>query len=223
MKCECIQNMSRVVRVRIATISIARWSTRIVSPVTHRNSSTFLHPFARSALPDFIARMGALTPAGRVLRLSEHERPTTSQQVSLLVSFDLPTIPPSTTLLPFPSRRFVTLHQRERLPRLSPGQTNGRRECRRAVWGSPVARRLPDRLGRSRFALLRTGRSPPVASHPSSRRRSYFQLQVRNVNLVGTCTPQIKRLQRRTSHRRQTVDLFESNAPFIVVARLHKV
>ena len=166
MKWDDNRNLSRVVRTRVTTISIARSSTRIVSPMMYRNSSTFLHPFARSALPDFIAHMGALTPAGRVLRLGEHERPTTSQQASLLISFDLPTIPSSTTLLPFPSGHFVTLHQCQRLPRLSPGLTVGQRECRRAVWGSPVTSRLPDRLGRNRFALLRTGRSPQLLPTP---------------------------------------------------------
>ncbi len=199
MKPRVFCNLSRVVRARFATTSLARLSTRIVGCVKPYISSTFLHPFAPSELPDFIARMGALTPAWRVLRLAERERPTTSKQVSLLISFDLPTIPSSTTVLPFPLRRFVTLPQRERLPRLSPGQTVGRRDCRRAVGGSTFASRLPDRLGRNRFVILRTGRSPPVASHPASRRRSYFQLQVCNVNLAGTCTLQIKRLQRRTS------------------------
>ena len=125
-----------------------------------------------------------------------------SRQVSLLISLDLPTIPSSTTRLPFPHRGFRTLPQPDRLPRRSPGQTSmGRWDCRHAVRGSPWACKLPDRLGRIRFVILRTGHSPPVASHPSSRRRSYFRLQVRNVNLMGTFTPPINRLQRRTSPR----------------------
>ncbi len=123
-----------------------------------------------------------------------------SRQVSLLTALDLLTIPSSTTKLPFPHRGFRTLPQPDRLPRRSPGQTSeGRWDCRHAVRGSPLASRLPDWLGRIRFVILRTGRSPPVASHLSSRRRSYFRLQVRNVNLVGTFTPPINRLQRRTS------------------------
>jgi hypothetical protein len=130
-----------------------------------------------------------------------------SRQVSLLISLDLLTIPPSTTRVPFPCHGFSTLPQPDRLPRLSPGQTSaGRWDRRHAVRGSPLASRLPDRLGRIRFVILRTGRSPPVASHPSSRRRSYCRLQVRNVNLVGTSTPPINRLQRRTSYVRQNVD-----------------
>lgn len=45
-------------------------------------------------------------------------------QVSLLISFELLTIPPPTTLLPFRYDRFVTLHHRRSLPCLSPGQTS---------------------------------------------------------------------------------------------------
>ena len=35
----------------------------------------------------------------------------------------------------------------------------------------------PDTPGRNGFVILRTGRSPPVALHPASRRRSYSRLQ----------------------------------------------
>ncbi len=45
------------------------------------------------------------------------------RQISLLNSFDLPTIPPPTTASPFRCDRFVTLLHRRSLPRLSPGQT----------------------------------------------------------------------------------------------------
>ena len=122
------------------------------------------------------------------------------RQISLLNSLDLPTIPPPTTASPFRCDRFVTLLHRRSLPRLSPQADRiGRRECRRAVKGSPIASRLPDRLGRSEFALLRTGCSFQVAPHPSSRKRSYHcQLQAGNVSLVGTCTLLFKRLHRRT-------------------------
>jgi len=123
-----------------------------------------------------------------------------SRQVSLFIALDLPTIPPSTTLCHFPITAFARYFRRMGCRVYPPGQTSwGRAERRHAIKGSPLASRLPDRLGRIRFVILRTGRSPPVASHPSSRRRSYCQLQVRNVNLVGTSTPPINRLQRRTS------------------------
>ena len=80
------------------------------------------------------------------------------RQISLLISFDLPTIPSPTTASPFRCDRFITLLHRRSLPRLSPlADQTWSRGSRRAVKGSPNARRLPDRLGRSEFALLRTG------------------------------------------------------------------
>lgn len=45
------------------------------------------------------------------------------------------------------------------------------------VQASPLMSRLADTLGRNGFVILRTGRSPPVALHPASRRRSYSRLQ----------------------------------------------
>ena len=159
-------------------------------------------PLRPPALPGFVATMGALTPGRPALRIliRDNELRPASFQVSLLTTFDFPTIPSSTTVLPSPHHGFRTLPQPDGPPRLSPGQIwTDRKERRHAVGGSPLASRLPDRLGRIRFVILRTGHSPPVASHPSSRRRSYFWLQVCNANLVGTRTPPIKRFQRRTS------------------------
>jgi hypothetical protein len=49
--------------------------------------------------------------------------------------------------------------------------------------GSPIA------PGRIEFVILRTGRSPPVAPHPASRRRSYVRLQARRaIDLKRTRT-----------------------------------
>jgi hypothetical protein len=110
---------------------------------------------------------------GPQLKLSIHSRPGHTQR-SLLISFDLLTIPPPTTLLPFPHDRFGTLRHRRELPRLSPGQTRRSGDHRRAVKGSLIASRLPDRLGRSEFIVLRTGHSTQVALHPASRQRSYL-------------------------------------------------
>jgi|SRR5271169_3249662 len=53
------------------------------------------------------------------------------------------------------------------------------------VWASPLYRGLVRRYGRIEFViprlrggrLYRIARSPPVASHPASRRRSYIRLQ----------------------------------------------
>jgi len=202
MKFDNHQNLSRVVRARFATISLARLGTRIVSSMKHRIPSTFLHPFAPSELPNFIATMSALTSAWRVLRLTEHERPTASRQISLLIAFDLPTIPSPTTALPFRHGRFGTLLHRRDLPRLSPGQASpvvgiavARSRVRTLLGASPTG------LAESSSLALRTGRSSQVAPHPSSRKRSYHcRLQAGNVSLRGTSTLQIKRLHRRTSH-----------------------
>ncbi len=45
------------------------------------------------------------------------------------------------------------------------------------VWASPFHRRLTSRHGRIEFVFLRIARSPSVAPHPTSRQRSYGQLQ----------------------------------------------
>ena len=58
----------------------------------------------------------------------------------------------------------------------------------------------PTGLAESSSLALRTGRSPQVALHLSSRKRSYHcRIQAGNVSLRGTSTLQIKRLHRRTS------------------------
>ena len=53
---------------------------------------------------------------------------------------------------------FVPTHQRRDLPRLSPrADRSGRRDGRRAVKGSDLARSLPDRLGRIEFTCVTDG------------------------------------------------------------------
>ena len=60
---------------------------------------TFLHPFAPPALPGFNATMSALTPGRSALRLAiEHELRPCNAQVSSLTGWNLPTIPPPTTV-----------------------------------------------------------------------------------------------------------------------------
>ena len=98
-----------------------------------------------------------------------HDASSTSftRQISLLLSFDLPTSPSPTTALPFRHGRFDTLLHRRDLPRLSPrADRSGRREGRRAVKGSDTPRSLPDRLGRIEFTCVTdwsfvSGCSPP--------------------------------------------------------------
>ena len=189
---------SHMCLVQPVVLSRCRQSCYGNSLVACHIASTFLHPFAPPALPGFLATMGALTPGRPALRILIRDnelRPGIRPGLPLYLAFDLLTIPSSTTVLPFPRRGFGTLLQPDEPPHLSPGQIlSDRWERRRAVVGSPLASRLPDRLGRIRFVILRTGHSPPVALHPASRRRSYYRLQVRNVNLAGTCTPPIKHL-----------------------------
>jgi hypothetical protein len=48
---------------------------------------------------------------------------------------------------------------------------------RRVIWASPLAGWLATTPGRIEFVILRTSRSPPVALHLASRRRSYVRLQ----------------------------------------------
>src|SRR6202020_262851 len=105
---------------------------------------------------------------------------------------------------PLPSRcavwRFLTI-----------GLTVGRLRQRRrtlaghASWASPLPSRLATATGRIEFAvvdkrqpLLRTGRSPPVALPPASRRRSFLQLRGARRSSTRTCTSQMQRHYRRT-------------------------
>ena len=123
------------------------------------------------------------------------------RQRPLLNSFELPTIPPLTTVLPFRYDRFDTLLHRRSLPRLSPGQTCfSRRDRRHATRVRKLLGFSPTGLAKSSSLTLRTGRSPQVALHLSSRKRSYHcWLQGGNVTLTRTSTSLFKRLHRRTS------------------------
>jgi hypothetical protein len=68
-----------------------------------------------------------------------------------------------------------------------------------ASWASPLSSRLATTTGRIEFVvILRTDRSPPVALHLASRRRSYVRLQCSNPTLTGTCTPPIQHHRKRT-------------------------
>ena len=199
----------RVTCTRCASTRIAKFGTVVVNRGCQDvNSSISLDPFAPPALPGLNAHMGPLTPEQPALRTGRfrtfrnpaHEHRPVIAQVSLLIAFDLQTIPSPTTDLPFRLGRFVTLHHRRDLPRLSPRQTSW-------VGGNAVARsRVRASLGASPTGLaesssqkLRTGRSSQVALHLASQQRSYhFRLQAGNVSLERTSTFQIKRLHRRT-------------------------
>ena len=116
--------------------------------------STFLRPLAPRALPRFDATMGALTPA----RLSSPDR-SPRFMYTALATIPSPTTSctPAAALTRCPSARRVSRFCGSRLHHSSAGS--------------------PDTQGRIEFVILRTGRSPPVASHPASRRRGYSRLQ----------------------------------------------
>jgi hypothetical protein len=73
------------------------------------------------------------------------------------------------------------------------------------IWASPFPSRLATAAGRIEFAavgfrqpVLRTGRSPPVAPHPASWRRSYLRLRGARRTPARTFTSQMSRTYRRT-------------------------
>jgi len=70
------------------------------------------------------------------------------------------------------------------------------------IWASPLGGRLATTTGRIEFVIiLRTNCSPPVASHPASRRRSYVRLQSSDQTLTRTLTSRIRSTRTRTPHR----------------------
>ncbi len=162
-------------------------------------SSIFLRPFAPPELPGFFATMVPLTPVGRLfvptLRLSSIPRlpsramNTICLPAGLFASCDQPSdrsdsnhpSPPGTTrVCVFGSssttdQDFTLVHH---------------------VWRDTVALRFrlliagsPRRLAESSSLAFRTDRSPPVASHPASRRRSYGRLQDQTLTSSQGLTP----------------------------------
>jgi hypothetical protein len=161
-------------------------------------ASTFLHPFAPPALPGFHATMGALTPAPTCLGGRWPIGPSGPEQVSLCYVVVSSNRSVSNHPLSSPES-WSGFHLRD-LP--SVPSHNG--PCPRGpsvTWASPLASRLATTRSRIEFVILRTSRSPPVAPHPVSRRRSYLWLQSPDRTLAGTCTLPIPRAYRRTSCR----------------------
>ena len=147
--------------------SLVRHCTRLSSVLSVLHASTFLPPLAPRPLRRFIATMEALTP----IRLS------LDVQVSLLHVPNLPdhSVPnhPASPVVALP--RYVLSLSATDLPvafqRSSRAYFPHGSRLRHWLAGSPK------RHGRNGFVILRTGRSPPVALHPASRRRSYSRLQ----------------------------------------------
>jgi hypothetical protein len=147
--------------------------------------STFLRPFARRALPRFKARMDALTPGRPALCIligdNEHHPCTHPGLLALCIE---PSDRSASNHLMSP-REFglvsvpeLTAQSADRIPF----------EDHSVTWASPLASRLATTPSRIEFVILRTSHSPPVALHPLSRGRSYFQLQNSNPTLTRTCT-----------------------------------
>jgi hypothetical protein len=130
-----------------------------------RHDSTSLHPFAPPALPGFVATMDALTPGRSVTpfpgepgsRLCRHPGLSASRARSSEPPVSNHLTAPIVAFSPNPSARWAPRWERVR------------------VSSSPS--RLTGQPGRIEFVILRATRSPPVAPHLASRRRSYVQLQ----------------------------------------------
>ena len=141
------------------------------------STSTFLRPFAPRELPRFNATMDALTPAWRLFV------PHVAAMNTVLFHAGLPVSRVGTSdhsvsnhpLLPLGRCLLFS-------PRLTAREQPAGRYApvpvgRSVIWASPLPSRLAAATGRIEFVILRTGRSPPVALHLVSRRRSYFRLQ----------------------------------------------
>ena len=125
---------------------------------------------APSGSPGFVATMDALTPERSALRLPSARR-LWQPEHRLGCRSGLP------ALCVWPSDHSVSNHLTApviafvRYPSASWASDICRSGLRQSLAGSPVS------PAESSSQLLRTGRSPPVASHPLSQGRSYFQLQ----------------------------------------------
>jgi hypothetical protein len=144
-------------------------------------SSTFLRSLRSMAvtpLPRYYGRSDSC-PSFSVTPGSPSAR-STEGQVSLIHGLDLPSILSPNTQGLSASPGHATLRRVEPRPHPTTGSSpNGNSGLRLCYAGSP------NLTGRIEFLIVRTGRSPPVASHHASRRdlalqrdRSYVWLQV---------------------------------------------
>jgi len=146
----------------------------------HR-TSIFLRPLALPALPGFIATMDALTAESPVIRTYCPPDPVEGMKGAnhrlerSLVGrdSDLPASRDRSSEHSVPNHRAVPAVAFAHNP-----------SAPQAVRASSWERGLADRRCRNGFVSLRTARSHKVAFHPSSWRRSYFQLQ------AGVCVPE---------------------------------
>jgi hypothetical protein len=148
-------------------------TTGLVCCLGHR-VSTALHPFAPPALLGFVATMGALTPGRPALRFPLRARehrlwrrpglPAFWHRVFRSFRLQPPLVVPAW---------FWVLHTERTGPPCSGRPLQGRASVGLRRWGAGSPRRQAE----SSSLALRTNRSPPVALHPASRRRSYRRLR----------------------------------------------
>jgi hypothetical protein len=163
-------------RVEIPSGLARRHCDRGKDPGPGGAASTFLRPFAPGPLRPFFATVGALTPARSVQAVlglfPAATRSAPHEQVSLIHALGLPTIPSPTTCGCSASPRHVPCRRVEPRPHPHGVTPNGNSGLRLSLAGSSHP------TGRIEFVSLRTGRSPPAAPHPVSRRRSCSRFQV---------------------------------------------
>ena len=156
----------------------------LFSRFRHCRHFTFVLPFtgfhASAFLPHFPWRgfaIRAFRDYGRYSIIKALTSACVTSQTDLPTSLIMPSDHSISNHLTLPCRSFHTL------PVSSTGSLYWGRGFTVPLAGSPVT------PGRIEFVILRTGRSPPVASHPASRRRSYLQLQAWIAfGLKRTCT-----------------------------------
>src|SRR5208282_3466957 len=158
-----------------------------------RHVSTFLRSLrslAVTPLLRYYGRSDSCPPGSSTF--SRHELRLLHGQVSLIHALRLPALPSPTTGARSVSPRHVTFRRIESrlLPHGTPPYGNSR--LRLSLATSPLV------TGRIEFLIVRTGRSPSVALHPVSRRRSYLGL-LRYVDSKRTFTSPTECALRRTS------------------------
>ena len=124
-----------------------------------------------TALPRYYGR-SVSCPCGSPALGQRQDHRLGHEQVSLIHALGLPAIPSPTICGSSALPRHVTYRQVEPRPHPFGTSPSGNSGLRHSLAG------LPLHTDRIEFVILRTGRSPPAALHPVSRRRSCSRLQV---------------------------------------------
>jgi hypothetical protein len=171
MKNTLVVTPYRVTCARCDSTGIAGFGTVVVDRgYQDITSSISLDPFAPPALPGLNARMGPLTPEQPALRTGRFQIRNPAHERHLCHRSGLP------ASCIWPSHHSVSNH----LTAPEIALTRYPSAFQASLYGSGLRHSLagsPDSPAESSSLLLRTGRSPPVASHPLSQGRSYLQIQ----------------------------------------------